>query len=87
MNSKKNGRETTWAAKKLDQLQLDIQKERLEIQKQREIRQQKFKDILLQTQQEQRKLLELTSRGQICENKNAFSQNTIWDTTDNLHIL
>ena len=37
-SAKKNGRETTWVAKKMDQLQLDIQKERLEIQKQTEIR-------------------------------------------------
>ena len=38
--------------KRMDQLQLDIQKERLEIQKQPEIRQQKLEEILLQTQQD-----------------------------------
>ena len=48
----------------MDQLQLDIQKERLDIQKQTEIRQQKLEEILLQTQ-EQKNLLELTNRGQI----------------------
>ncbi len=39
--------------KKMDQLKLDIQKERLEMQKQTEIKQ-KLEEILLQTQQEQR---------------------------------
>ncbi len=29
-------------------------------------------------------MLELTNRGQITENKNAFSQNTIWSAIDNL---
>ena len=44
-----------------------------------EIRQQKKKleEILLQTQQEQRNLQELTNRGQINENIDTFSQNTI----------
>ena len=79
--------------KRLGHLQLDIQEERLEIQKreeerlvlekQTEIRRQKIEEILLQTQQEQRNLLELINRGQISENENAFSQNTIWSSIDN----
>ena len=66
--------------KRMDQIQLHIQKERLEIQKQTEIRQQKLKDIL---RQKQRKLLELTNRRQIRENEYVFSQNTIWGAIDN----
>ena len=67
----------------MDELQLDIQKERLEIQKQTEISQQKLEEILLQTQREQRNLLELTNKSQISENENAFSQNTICGAIDN----
>ena len=47
--------------KRMDQFQLDIQKERLEIEKQTEIRKQKLEGILLETQQEQRNLLEMTN--------------------------
>ena len=59
--------------KRMDQLQLDIQKEQLELQKQIKIRQQKIEVILFQTQHEERNLLELTNRGQISKNENAFS--------------
>ena len=69
--------------KRMNQLQLDIQKEWLEIQNQTEIKPQKLEEILLQIQQEQRNLLELTNRGQISENKIAFSQNTNWSAIDN----
>ncbi len=55
--------------KRMDQLQLDIQKERFEIQKQTEITQQKPEEIPLQTQQEQRNLLELTNRDKLVKTK------------------
>ena len=68
----------------MDQLQLNIQKERLEIKnKQTEIRQQNLEEIILQTQQEQRHLLELTNRDQISEKENTFSQNIISGTKEN----
>ena len=67
----------------MDKFQLDIQKERSEIQKQTEIKQ-KLEEILLQTQQDQRNLLELTNGGQIIENENVCSQNTICGAIDNL---
>ena len=62
----------------MDQLQLDIQKEQFEIQKQREIKQQKLKEILLKTLQEQRNSLELTNREQISENKHGLWYNTLF---------
>ena len=58
-------------------------KKRFEIQKQAEIWQQRLEEILLQTQQEQRNLFERTNRGQISENENVFSRNTIWGAIDN----
>ena len=83
MNSKKRIEEKLREQqKRMDQLQLDIQQNGLKF-KNKETRQQKFKEILLQTRQEQRNLLEQTKRDKISENKNAFSQNMIWGATDN----
>ena len=60
-----------------------VEEERLALQKQTKIRQQKLEEILFQNLQEQKDLLELANRGQISENENAFSQNTIWGAIDN----
>ena len=67
----------------MDQLHLNVQKDWLEIQKQTVIRLQKPEETILQTIQEQGNLLELTNKGHISENENAFSENMIRCAMDN----
>ena len=48
-----------------------------------EIRQQKYEEMFLRTQQELEKLFELSNRSQNVENENACSQNAIRSGIDN----
>ena len=73
---KKNGKETTCAAKKNGSTPAGYTKRTAWNTKTNGNQITKLEEILLQTQQEQRNLLELINRGQISENKNTFSK--IW---------
>ena len=64
-------------------LRIEIQRHKLVLDKSAEIRQQKFEEMFLRIQKEQKKLFEQSNRGQNVENENAFSQNAIWSAINN----
>ena len=66
----------------MGKLRIEIKKQKLELDKSAEIRQKRFEEMFLRTQQEHEKFLELSSRSQNIENENALSQNAIWSAID-----
>ena len=66
----------------MEELHIEIQRQKLELDKSAAIRQQKFEEMFLCTQQEQEKLFELSNRDQNVENENTFFQNAIWSAIE-----
>ena len=69
--------------RRMEELRIEIHRQKLELDKSAEIRQQKFEEMFLRIQQEQEKLFEQSNRGQNIEYYNVFSQNVIWSAIDN----
>ena len=67
----------------MEELRIEIQRQKLELDKSAEIMPQKFEEMFLRFQQEQKKLFQLSNRSHNVENENTFSQNAIWSAIDN----